>query len=80
MKHTALSAVAGFGCLLSLVGCVVAPPPPPRPVAVVPAPAFVPPPVVVGPRPAVVAPGYWRWRHGRRVWLRRGRYWHHRHY
>ena len=79
MKRSILTAVVGFGCLLSLVGCVIAPPPP-RPVAVIPARVIAPPPVVVVPRPVVVAPGYWRWYHGRRVWVRRGPYWHRRHY
>ena len=78
MKRSTLTKAVGFGCLVSLMGCVVAPPPPPRPVAVIPAPVL--PPVVVAPAPVVVGPGYWHWYHGRRVWVRRGRYWHHRHY
>ena len=79
MKRSILATTVGFGCLVSLMGCVVPPPPPPRPVAVMPAPVLVPP-VVVAPAPVVVGPGYWHWYHGRRVWVRRGRYWHHRHY
>jgi hypothetical protein len=79
MKRSILTTFVGFGWLLSLMGCVVAPPPPPRPIAVIPAPVMVAPPVVVAPAPVVVGPGYWHWYHGRRVWVRR-RYWHHRHY
>jgi hypothetical protein len=78
MKRSALASVVGFGCLLPLIGCVA--PPPPRPVAVIPAPVIVPPPpVVVAPAPVVVGPGHWRWYHGRRVWVPRGRYYY-RHY
>jgi hypothetical protein len=79
MQRSIMTKAVGFCCLVSLMGCVVAPPPPPRPVAVIPAPVL-PPPVVVAPAPVVVGPGYWHWYHGRRVWVRRGRYWHHRHY
>jgi len=74
MKHRTIITIAGIGCLLPLMGCVVAPPPPGPPVAVVaPAPMVVPP-VAVGPVVAV-GPGYWRWYHGHRVWMRRR--WHH---
>jgi len=78
MKHPIPAGVVGFGCLVSLMGCVVAPPPQPRPVAVIPAPVL--PPLMGAPAPVVVGPGYWHWYHGRRVWVRRGRYWRHRHY
>jgi hypothetical protein len=73
MKRFFLTGLVGAGCLLPLMGCVVAPAPGP-PVAVAPAPVFAP--VVVAPAPVVVArPGYWRWYHGRRVWWRRGPDW-----
>ena len=72
MKRLLLNACVGFGCMLPLMGCVVEPA---RPVAIVPAPYVAPPPVVVAPAPVVVGPGYYRWYHGRRVWVRRGPYW-----
>jgi hypothetical protein len=76
MRRRILPGLVGFGCLLPLMGCVVEPA---RPVAVIPAPMVAP--VVVAPAPVIVVrPGYWRRYHGRRVWVRRGRYWHHRHY
>jgi hypothetical protein len=77
MKRFVLTGVAGFVCLLPLVGCVVAPA---RPVAVVPEPVVVgPPPLVVGP-PVIVGrrPYYHRWYRGRPVYVRRGHYWRHR--
>jgi hypothetical protein len=72
MKRFILTGIAGFGCVLPLMGCVV-PAQPGPPVVVAPPPVVAP--VVVGPPPVVVAPGYWRWYHGHRVWMRRGGHW-----
>jgi hypothetical protein len=66
MKRFVLTGLIG---LVPLMGCVVAPPPGPPgppPFAVV-----APPALVVAPPVIAVGPGYWRWRHGRRVWMRR---------
>jgi len=77
MKRIVLTGVVAVGALLPLMGCVVAPAPgQPGPPVV----AIAPPAVVVGPPVVAIGPGYWRWRHGRRWWYSRGRYWRHRHY
>jgi hypothetical protein len=76
MKRFVLTGIIGLGCLLPLVGCVVAPPPPGPPGAYAPGPVLAPA-LVVAPPVVAVGPGYWRWHHGRRFWVRR-RGWHRR--